>query len=64
VAGNPGSEPYAPADEKLDHDLGAGKGARGRVAQRSGVSRPLLLGVVGGGRHGPCNRLTSAAAKR
>ncbi len=44
VAGNPGREFNAPTDEKLDDDLGAGEGALGRIAQRSGVSRALMIG--------------------
>ena len=61
VAGDPGREFDAPADEELDDDLGAGEGALGRIAQRSGVSRAQMLW---GRSTGSCNRLTSAAAKR
>ncbi len=60
VAGNPGREFNVVSDEKLDDDLGAGKGALGRIAQRSGVSAPLVWWVG----DGPCNRLTKTAAKR
>ena len=45
VAGNPGREFNVASDEKLDDDLGAGKGALARIAQRSGVSR--AAGSVG-----------------